>query len=79
MSQKHEDISESVNSIDTGEIFPPPSGQAIPRTAAVVSVDAFVFMTPRSRDFHENLSFLENLREAPRKHEGCVCDVLDLA
>jgi len=28
-------------------------------------------MTPKNRDFHENLTFLENRRDASRKPLGC--------
>ncbi len=33
-------------------------------------------MTPKSRDFHEFLTFLEIGREAPRKLLGCIGSVV---
>jgi len=30
------------------------------------------FVTPKSRDFHEKLTFLENAQESSRKLPGCV-------
>ena len=68
MVQKNEDISESVNSIDSGAIFWPSSGQELSRNVFVVSVYAFekklyrrigFCMTPKNEDFHEIWSFLE--------------------
>ena len=41
MVQKNEDISESVNSLDTGAIFRPRSGHDLSRNVAVVSGYAF--------------------------------------
>ena len=41
MVQKNEDISESVNSFDTGAIFRPRSGHDLSRNASVVSGYAF--------------------------------------
>ena len=73
MVQKNEDISESVNSIDSGAIFPPSSGHDRSRNTVGVSVYAFernlycrigFFVTPKSRDFHDFSSFLESSREA---------------
>ena len=40
IDHKNEDISESVNSIDRGAIFPPRSGHDLSRNASVVSVYA---------------------------------------
>ena len=69
IGQKNEDISESVNSIDSGAIFRHRSGQELSRNVFVVSVYAFFkkfdrgkdfFVTPKSLDFHEKLTFLEN-------------------
>ena len=41
MGHKSEDISESVNSFDSGAIFLPRSGQDLSRDVVVVSVYAF--------------------------------------
>ena len=41
IASKNEDISESVNSIDFGAIFPPRSGHDLSRNVRVVSVYAF--------------------------------------
>ena len=41
MGQKNEDISESVNSFDTGPIFQPRPSQDLSRDVGVVSVYAF--------------------------------------
>ena len=51
MGQKNEDISESVNSFDTGAIFLPPLGQDLSRNAFVVSVYAFEKKFSRCKDF----------------------------
>ena len=66
--QKNKDISKSVNSIHSGAIFLPRSGQELSRNVVVVSVYAFekdsswrtgFGMTPKNRDFHEMSSFME--------------------
>ena len=76
LDHKNEDISESVNSIDFGAIFPPRSGHELSRNASVVFVYAFeknpycgigFFMTLESRDFHEFSTFLEIDQELVRK------------
>ena len=41
MGQKNEDFSKSVNSIDSGIMFPPRLGQDLSRNALVVSGYAF--------------------------------------
>ena len=63
MDHKNEDISESVNSIDSGAIFLPRLlGQDLSRNVPVVSAYALqkksstrigIFMTPKNTDFHE--------------------------
>ena len=62
---ENEDISESVNSIDSGAIFPSRLGRDLSRNVLVVSVYALYkklyvgigfFMTPKSRDFSEKCS-----------------------
>ena len=66
---KNDHSSKSLNSFDMGPIFFASLGQALSRNVSVVSVYAFerkldrskdFFVTPKSRDFHEKLTFLEN-------------------
>ena len=69
MVQKNEDCSESMNSFDSGTIFPPSWGQELSRNVGGMSVYAFYRnpsrrmcpgMPPKNRDFHEISTFLEN-------------------
>ena len=68
--QKNGQSSESLNSFDMGPIFLDSLGLELSRGVSVVSVYAFerkigrckdFSMTPTSRDFHENLTFLETV------------------
>ena len=77
--QKNDHSSKSVCSFDMRVIFRTSLGQELSRDALVVSVYAFgkklprrkdLFMTPKSRDFHEFLTFLENDQAASRKLLG---------
>ena len=67
--QKNGHSSKSLNSFDTGPSFLGSLGQELSRNVFVVAVYAFekkidrrkdFFVTPKSRDFHEKLSFLEH-------------------
>ena len=51
IGQKNEDISESVNSIDSGPIFVPSLGQDLSRNVFVVSVYAFEKKFDRWEEF----------------------------
>ena len=66
MVEKNEGISESVNSIESGAIFLPRSGQELSRDVFVVLVYAFdkklyrgmcFCMIPKNRDFREKIEF----------------------
>ena len=81
MDHKNEDISESVNPIDSGTIFQPIRGQHLSRNVLFMSVYAFqknlyvwtdFLMTPKNRDFHEISNFLENAQEASSKFLECI-------
>ena len=74
-------VSGSVNSIDSGAIFPPRLGHDLSRNASVVSVYALeknlytwigFSWHQKSRDFHEILTFLERCQAAFRKVLGSL-------
>ena len=84
--QENDHSSKSVSSFGMGPIFFASSGQELSRNAFVMSILSFwkklsigkdFFMTPKNRDFHEILSFLESCREASRKLLGCLESVLE--
>ena len=79
MVHKNEDCSQSVSSIDSGAIFPPPLGEDLSRNAFVVSIlfperisstDKDFFMHPKSEIFHHFSKFLQECQEASRELLG---------
>ena len=79
MRHKNEDISESVNSFDTGAIFRPRSGHDLSRNASVVSGYAFYKNSNWRKDFcmthkmtnnYKKSNFSESLRDSARRLPG---------
>ena len=75
-----------MHSIDQGAISRSRLCEDLTRNASVVSVYALkknvycrigFFVTPKSRDFHENLNFLESGQDASWKLVGCVGRALE--
>ena len=64
MVQKNEDISESVNSFDTGAIFRPRSGHDLSRNASVVSGYAFCKKSNWQKGFSHNSEIDKMTRRA---------------
>ena len=82
----NEDISKSMNPIDSGAISQPRSDQELSRNVFVVSVYAFeqgsswrisFCMPPKNQDFHEISNFRETSREGSGKLLGCLESVLE--